>query len=416
MVKKVDTLIVGGGITGISLASFLSNDDYLIIEKEDEVGGYCKTIKRNGFIWDYSGHFFHFKDESIKKYILDNLDCKLFEIKKISHIFYKNELIDFPFQNNIHQLPIDEFIECIHDLLNIKKQKSNTFKEYVKNSLGESISNKFIIPYNEKLYKCDLNSLDVSAMGRFFPKNSTVVRLLENIRYGKNIESYNDTFIYPENGCFEFIKSILKRIDQNKIQTNTELLHVDVNNKKVITNKGEIIYNNLVSTIPFNIFYNKTTSKNFNFTSNKVAVFNLGFDKETKIKSNWIYFPGKEIFYRVGFYNNILNSKNMSLYVEVSFKTDEKINEEELLTKVMFDLNKCGIVDTHNLVDHQFLILNPAYVHITKESNNLYKSWNVKFNKKNVYSIGRYGSWTYCSIEDNIKDAKKMKEILEIID
>lgn len=27
-----------------------------------------------------------------------------------------------------------------------------------------------------------------------------------------------------------------------------------------------------------------------------------------------------------------------------------------------------------------------------------------------VYSIGRYGSWTYCSIEDNIKEAQALAD------
>jgi hypothetical protein len=27
-----------------------------------------------------------------------------------------------------------------------------------------------------------------------------------------------------------------------------------------------------------------------------------------------------------------------------------------------------------------------------------------------VYSIGRYGSWTYCSIEDNIVEARALAE------
>ena len=42
-----DTLIIGAGITGLSLASFLDTDDYLIVEKDSEVGGYCKTTIRN---------------------------------------------------------------------------------------------------------------------------------------------------------------------------------------------------------------------------------------------------------------------------------------------------------------------------------------------------------------------------------
>jgi protoporphyrinogen oxidase len=101
-----------------------------------------------------------------------------------------------------------------------------------------------------------------------------------------------------------------------------------------------------------------------------------------------------------------MDSKNMSLYVEISFKTDEEINQKELLEKVLDDLKKCSIIENHNLVDYQFLLLNPAYVHITEESNNLYNSWSEEFNPKNIYSIGRYGSWTYCSIEDNIIEAE----------
>ena len=52
-------LIIGAGISGLSYANFIEND-FFIVEKESEPGGYCKTIKRNGFVWDYSGHFFSF--------------------------------------------------------------------------------------------------------------------------------------------------------------------------------------------------------------------------------------------------------------------------------------------------------------------------------------------------------------------
>ena len=54
-------LIIGAGITGLSYAMFKGDNDYIIIEKESEIGGYCRTTKRNGFVWDFSGHFFIFK-------------------------------------------------------------------------------------------------------------------------------------------------------------------------------------------------------------------------------------------------------------------------------------------------------------------------------------------------------------------
>ena len=50
-------IIIGGGITGMSYALFKGDNDYLIIEKEKEIGGYCRTTKRNGFVWDYSGQY-----------------------------------------------------------------------------------------------------------------------------------------------------------------------------------------------------------------------------------------------------------------------------------------------------------------------------------------------------------------------
>ena len=37
---KIKYLIIGAGVTGLSFANFIK-DNYLIIEKEDEVGGFC---------------------------------------------------------------------------------------------------------------------------------------------------------------------------------------------------------------------------------------------------------------------------------------------------------------------------------------------------------------------------------------
>ncbi|HEY0712948.1 MAG TPA: NAD(P)-binding protein, partial [Polyangia bacterium] len=53
---SVSTLIVGAGISGLATAAFSPGKDCLILEADAEIGGYCKTIKRGGFTWDYSGH------------------------------------------------------------------------------------------------------------------------------------------------------------------------------------------------------------------------------------------------------------------------------------------------------------------------------------------------------------------------
>ena len=62
-------------------------------------------------------------------------------------------------------------------------------------------------------------------------------------------------------------------------------------------------------------------------SSNKVLVFNMGFDKKPIDTSiHWIYYPEPEIcFYRVGFYNNILHENDMSIYVEIGFPKNEEV-------------------------------------------------------------------------------------------
>ena len=383
---KVDKLIIGGGITGLSTAAFLGKDsDYLVLEGASELGGYCKTTKRNGFVWDYSGHFFHFRNDEIKKYMMSEMACEVVTVKKITDIDYKGTVIDFPFQYNVHQLPKKDFLECLRDMY----------------YLGDID--------NEKLYACDLNKLDADAMGRFFPKPIKFDELMEKITVPNDYESYNGTFIYPVDGSFEFIKSILKRVDENKIWLNSKANKIDSDKKIVYTDKGEVHYNTLISTMPFNkilpMVSNNSTSE---LSSNKVAVFNLGFDKGTDIKTHWRYFPGNEIFYRIGFYNNILSTDKLSLYVEVGAKSNEVLEEKVLLNQILKDLKQNGIITDHNLIDHQFIIMDPAYVHITTESEKTYKTFCKDFNKKGIYSIGRYGSWTYCSIEDNIIQAKEL--------
>ena len=93
-----DILIIGAGITGLSLASFLETDNYLIVDKDSEIGGYCKTTIRNGFVWDYSGHFFHFNNEEIKDYVLKNIECDIKTVKKKVIYHIKIDILIFHFK------------------------------------------------------------------------------------------------------------------------------------------------------------------------------------------------------------------------------------------------------------------------------------------------------------------------------
>ena len=54
------------------------------------------------------------------------------------------------------------------------------------------------------------------------------------------------------------------------------------------------------------------------------------------------------------------------------------------------------------------MLMDPAYVHINKRGNDALALYKAQLAAKGVYSIGCYGSWTYCSIEDNILEAQAL--------
>lgn len=409
----IDHLIVGAGMTGLAYANFVRSSDYLILEKEDEIGGWCKTVHQDGFVWDYSGHFFHFRQPEIEAYLRKRMPSdEVVTVTKNSLIYFDGCWVDFPFQKNIHQLPKQDFIDCLYDLYFREDGEASSFKQMLYQKFGAAISEKFLIPYNEKLYACDLDSLDADAMGRFFPY-ANLDEILRNMKRADN-DSYNATFTYPKNGAIMYVNALKSEIPDEKVRLGEGLESVDVDAKIATTTSGEKIrYKNLISSAPLHHFLDIVGEPNPGLGYNKVLVFNLGFDSKGMEGVHWVYFPSKDVsFYRIGFYDNIQNTDRMSLYVELGFEPDATYDVDAELKRVMADLSATGIVTDQHLVSHHSVTLDPAYAHINSLSRELYSQRSESWNQNGVYSIGRYGGWTYCSIEDNIIEAKALAESL----
>ena len=420
--ENVKYLIIGAGISGLTFANYIKND-YLILEKESEVGGYCRTIRKGDFVWDYAGHFFHFKTDEFKKLFLNEVNKDdIIHKDKCTKILYKDQLIDYPFQTNIHELDKQDFIDCLYDLFN-KEEKDNydNFLDMLYGKFGKSIVEKFLKPYNEKLYACDLKTLDKDAMGRFFPY-ANINQIINNMKKNKDV-SYNNTFLYPKNGAGSFIDILYNNLDKNRVLLNTNIVSVDIENKKVKTADGNIYeFEYLINTAPLNHFLQLTNDENcFSLVNelsyNKVLVFNLGFNKKSKLtKEHWIYIPAKDCnYYRIGFYDNILDSEKLSIYIEIGYSKNAKINIDEQLDLTLQNLKKQGIIDdSTELEEYVSIVMDPAYVHINTSTEQKIAKLKQTLKSNNIYTIGRYGAWTYCSMEDCMLEAKKISEELSV--
>lgn len=417
----VKNLIIGAGLSGISCAYYLG-DDYLILEKEHTPGGYCRTIPNDRYVWDYAGHFYHFRTEKYKKLFTDLVDeNQIIRQKKNTKIFYKDKLVDYPFQTNIHQLEKEEFIECLYDLyFRNTEEDFDNFLDMLYTKFGKAITEKFLKPYNEKLYAVDLHKLDKDAMGRFFPY-ADFRQVMESMG-NKAKATYNDEFMYLKKGTGYFIDRLFERINKDKVRLDTGVKSINRKEKFVVTDKGEkIFYENLINSTPFNQFLamleeDEQGKRAKALSYNKVLVLNLGFDKPSpKFKTeHWVYFPDKNLnFYRIGFYNNILMQDNLSVYVEIGFPRDvDKIDVEDELRKALEGMKEAGIIDDSvKLVDKNILLMDPAYVHISEEEK--IANYMKEFEKDNIYMLGRYGRWTYNCMEDCVQLANDLADRLK---
>ena len=105
-------VVIGGGPTGLSAAYHLGADA-MLVEQNDTVGGWCRSIEEGGFTFDFAGHIMFSNDayvhELYEKLLGDNVHWQ----DREAWIYSKNVYTRYPFQGALYGLPADVIKECI---------------------------------------------------------------------------------------------------------------------------------------------------------------------------------------------------------------------------------------------------------------------------------------------------------------
>lgn len=112
-----------------------------------------------------------------------------------------------------------------------EKEEYDNFLDMLYGKFGKSIVEKFLKPYNEKLYAVDLTTLDKDAMGRFFPY-ADIPAIIDNMKANKDSTSYNNSFLYPRSGAGSFIQILYDALDKEKVLLNHVVVKIDRADKK----------------------------------------------------------------------------------------------------------------------------------------------------------------------------------------
>ncbi len=431
--RKIETVILGSGLAGLSAAYHLRGKEYVVIEKRKHPGGLCTTEKKDGFLFDQTGHWLHLSDKRTKELFELLFGNEFVEIIRKTYVFSHDTYTQYPFQSNTYGLPPDVIKECVLGFIKAyyekdKSKASENFYEWCMAYLGEGISKHFMIPYNSKIYTVHPKEYASHWCDKYVP-----VPTLEQVIEGavtspqqKNI-GYNATFKYPvENGIGELPKRLFDRCEKDKFMFGKYPVEIDTVNKIILLNDGETIkYSYLVSTIPLKDFLMlqkggelKELAKRLKIAS--VSYFNTAIKKKPGHTGHWFYIPEEKFMpYRIGSFSNIYSNmapEGMgSFYIEFThqgeFESENIFRAESI--KMMKDMKLIENEDDilfmyYRIIENGYVIYHKEYFEDMDEVS----KWSVK---NEILLAGRYGKWVYAAMEDAIIDGMNAaSRILEV--
>ncbi len=422
-------VVLGAGLTGLSATYHLERTGKFlpyVYEKEKEEGGLLRSIRTQGFTFDYTGHYLHVSDPYFKQFIFSLLSLE--KIERRALIFMQNQYSLYPFQKYLKGRSPLLIKEVISGFLKRKKKKNSSyffpFSEWIRTHFGEGLGKHFFFPYNSKLFSYPLDRIDYSWTGRFVPSIS-FEEILEGIQKEENDRvGYNGTFWYPPQGGISRLIDSLKSTLTSSILTEHEAIHINVEKKEILFSSGKKEnYDVLVSTMPLPILLSmlegraarpfKTAVEHL--LCNTVVNINIGYPRREEQKAHWIYFPEKQFpFYRMGFWHQVCSANTPSqagaAYVETSFlpqATSRTMQQKKVAAARRKALDFLKINESEILVE-KTLFLHHAYVIYNRWRQKHLSSLLEQLEQLSIHSVGRYGAWKYSSMQEAVLDGREV--------
>ncbi len=166
--ESVKYLIIGAGPAGLTFARRLldhGETSFIVLEKEEEAGGLCRSVMVDSAPLDIGGgHFLDVRRPAVTAFLFRFMpEDEWAYFERDSRIAFRGKTIGHPFEANLWQLDADSQVEY---LLSVARAGCNTgeaepekFVDWIRWKLGDRIAEDYMLPYNRKMFADDLNEL-----------------------------------------------------------------------------------------------------------------------------------------------------------------------------------------------------------------------------------------------------------------
>lgn len=417
MSKKI--VIVGAGPTGLGAAyrlAELGHRDWEIFERNDHVGGLAASYTdEHGFIWDHGGHvmFSHYSyfDELVEKMLRGDYDQHMRE----AWVWMFDRFVPYPFQNNIHRLPKNIFLECVLGIIEAQKRalSRDNFKDWIGSVFGPGIARYFMMPYNFKVWAHPIEMMSASWQGDRVP-SVDVSRILENLLENRDDVSWgpNNKFKFPLLGTGMLYDRIAEALPK-QVNFGQDVVSIDPIAKSVTFASGLTTnYDFLINTMPLKELAKKITAcpdsvRNATQELHHTEGMFIGIGVAGPCPSTkcWMYFPESDSpFYRVTYLSNYSPKMtppgdHFSLLAEVSSSPFKQENADDVVDRTISGMVSSKLLTPeqaeNSIVSRQLLRVPYSYPVPTLGRDNALANIHPWLIEHGIYSRGRFGAWRY---------------------
>ena len=304
-------LILGGGPAGLSFANTLLGgvtDSFLVLEKESEAGGLCRSTFVDGSPFDIGGgHFLDVRRPHVNKFLFKFMpedEWDLYDRKTTLHV--NGNIIGQPIEANIWQMKLEDQVEYLKSIAvagcNLGEPMPERFVDWIYWKLGKKIAEDYMIPYNQKMFGKELNQLGTYWLEKL-PNVSfeeTLLSCLTKHAYGK--DPGHTHFYYPKKYGYGELWLRMASALGNHIEYNKTVKGIDFTTKTVTTTDGaKYRADAIITTIPwleFDEIIGMPEEIQASLCELKYSSIQTEYHPENlDTDSQWVYFPDPALPY-----------------------------------------------------------------------------------------------------------------------
>lgn len=424
------TLILGGGLAGITLARLLSQqgEEVLVIEKESRIGGLCRSVTADGFTFDIGGsHIVFSRDQEVLAFMHQVLAENRGERKRDTKILYKDRFVKYPFENGLYELPKEDCFTCLNEFIRTliasergDLKETENFRDWIYHTFGKGIAEAYLVPYNEKIWNYPLHQMSAHWVEGRVPRPP--VEDIIRSAVGIETEGYGHqaVFSYPITGGIEALITAIAEPVRDQIRTGFSVTGVTRTAAGwEITNGSEVLTGDrIISTIPLQHLKPclgdlppQVGSAIDNLKYNSIVCVGIGLEGET-LPFSWMYLPDKagsaanRISFPSNFSTTVAPAGCSSILAEITYNQGDAIDlmhDREVVSSTIQALGSAGVLDPSRVmsalaVRHQFAYV--VYDLAWQQNMQIIREY---FKASGISLVGRFSQFEYLNMDGVIR-------------